>query len=300
MREKVPRKETPSKLEVGDLVFIRDPDSGVFEPCYSLNYRIIAIHGANRIEVQDEKGHRSVRRVGHVKRIEPVDKVCQQLPPEEVYKQFGRASKLLLHPKDVPDVRLVEEKETINCENRLEDRKEDNVILCEVIEELDSHEKAKKSINTVILTKIVHDTIGEEGRDEKSSKETINRLGNNSVIEHTEQWTGLRKHTYPSDYSENLFNCLGGVKRGEVSSYEGEHTSQWTLPKESTYPSDYGKKSLNHFKGAEGEGGYLCWTRIADNHEVQSNKCEKSLFRCNFMERNLRSVDVKLYIQGRR
>ena len=99
-REKVPRKETPSKLQVGDLVFIRDPDSGVFEPRYSPNYQIIAIHSTNRIEVQDEKGHRSVRRAGHVKRIEPVDKVCQQLLPEEVYKQFGRASKLLLHPKD--------------------------------------------------------------------------------------------------------------------------------------------------------------------------------------------------------
>ena len=70
-------------------MFVRDPDSGVFEPRYSLNYRIIAIHGANRIEVQDEKGHKSVRRAGHVKRIEPVDKVCQQLSPEEVYKQFG-------------------------------------------------------------------------------------------------------------------------------------------------------------------------------------------------------------------
>ena len=271
-------------MQVGDLVFIRDPDSGVFEPRYSPNYQIIAIHSANRIEVQDEKGHKSVRRAGHMKRIEPVDKVCQQLPPEEVYKQFGRASKLLLHPKDVPDVKLVEKKETINRENRLEDRKDDNIILCELTEEPDSHQKAEKSINTVIPTKIVHDTIGEEGIDEKSSKEMINRLGNHSATEHTEQWTALRKHTYPSDYRENSFNRFGGVKSSEVSSYEGEHTDQWTLPKESTYPSDYGKKSLNRLRGAEGEGGYLQWTRIADNHEVQSNKCEKSFIRCNCME----------------
>ena len=93
-RKKEPRKETSSKLQVGDLVFVRDPDSGVFKPIYSLNYQIIAIHGANRIEVQDEKGHKSVRGAGHMKRIEPVDKVCQQLPPEEMYKQFGRASEL--------------------------------------------------------------------------------------------------------------------------------------------------------------------------------------------------------------
>ena len=38
VREKVPQKETSSKLQVGDLVFIRDPDSGVFEPRYSPNY----------------------------------------------------------------------------------------------------------------------------------------------------------------------------------------------------------------------------------------------------------------------
>ena len=87
-REKGPSRKTSSKLQIGDLVFVRDPDSGVFEQWYSPNYRIIAIHGANRIEVQDEKGHKSVRRAGHVKRIDPVDKICQQLPPEEVYKQF--------------------------------------------------------------------------------------------------------------------------------------------------------------------------------------------------------------------
>ena len=95
-REKQPRQETSNKLQVGDLVFVHDPDSGAFEPRYSPNYRIIAIHGANRIEVQDEKGHKSVQQTGHVKKIEPVDKVCHQLPPEEVYKQFGRASKLLI------------------------------------------------------------------------------------------------------------------------------------------------------------------------------------------------------------
>ena len=59
-REKQPWQETSNKLRVGDLVFVRDPDSGVFEPRYSLNYQIIAIHDANRIEVQDEKGHKSV------------------------------------------------------------------------------------------------------------------------------------------------------------------------------------------------------------------------------------------------
>ena len=31
-REKTPKKEGGNKLQVGDLVFVRDPDSGVFEP----------------------------------------------------------------------------------------------------------------------------------------------------------------------------------------------------------------------------------------------------------------------------
>ena len=37
-REKQPQQETTNKLQVGDLVFVRDPDSGVFELRYSLNY----------------------------------------------------------------------------------------------------------------------------------------------------------------------------------------------------------------------------------------------------------------------
>ena len=91
---------------MNDLVLVKDPDSAVFEPRYLPNYRIIAIHGKNRIEVQDEKGHKSVRRSGHVKPCHPAAKVCHQLPPREVYEQYGRTSKLLIHPKDVPHIPL--------------------------------------------------------------------------------------------------------------------------------------------------------------------------------------------------
>ena len=54
--------------------------------------------------MQDEKGSKSVRRAAHVKACEPVDKVINQLPPQAVYEQYGRRSKLLIHPKDVPDI----------------------------------------------------------------------------------------------------------------------------------------------------------------------------------------------------
>ena len=47
-----------------------------------------------------------MRRAAHVKICEPVDKVINQLPPQTVYEQYGRSSKLLIHPRDVPEVPL--------------------------------------------------------------------------------------------------------------------------------------------------------------------------------------------------
>ena len=106
-REKQPRQEaTPPKLQVNDLVLVKDPESAVFEPRYMPNYRMTAIFGSNRIEVQDERGNKSVRRAAHVKVCRPVDKVINQLPPQAVYEQYGRTSKLLTHPKDVPQIPL--------------------------------------------------------------------------------------------------------------------------------------------------------------------------------------------------
>ena len=106
-REKQPRQETaPTKLQVNDLVLVKDPESAAFDPKYMPNYRVTAIYGRNRIEVQDEKGNKSVRRAAHVKICEPVDKVINQLPPQAVYEQYGRRSKLLIHPKDIPEVPL--------------------------------------------------------------------------------------------------------------------------------------------------------------------------------------------------
>ena len=60
----------------------------------------------NHIEVQDEKGPRSVRRSAHVKAIEPKDKIIQQMPAEEVLRQYGRGVKLLINRKDIPDLQL--------------------------------------------------------------------------------------------------------------------------------------------------------------------------------------------------
>ena len=104
-REKLPKKEEePHRFKVNDMVLVKDPDAAVFEPRYQPNFRVTAIFGNNRIEVQDERGHKSVRRSAHVKYIEPSEKVEKQLPNEEVVKNYGRTSKLLLAEKDIPDL----------------------------------------------------------------------------------------------------------------------------------------------------------------------------------------------------
>ena len=104
-REKLPKKEEePHKFKVNDMVLVKDQDAAVFEPRYQPNIRVTAIFGNNRIEVQDKRGHRSVRRSAHVKYIEPSEKVEKQLPSGEVVKNYKRSSKLLLAEKDIPDL----------------------------------------------------------------------------------------------------------------------------------------------------------------------------------------------------
>ena len=107
VQERKPKKlETPLKIKVNDLVMVKDPDSAVFQPRYQLNYRVTAIVANNHIEVQDEKGQRSVRRSAHVKAIEPKDKIIQQMPAEDVLRQYGRGAKLLINRKDIPNLQL--------------------------------------------------------------------------------------------------------------------------------------------------------------------------------------------------
>ena len=111
-RDQQPQKEeAPSKLKVNDLVMVKDPDAAVFQPRYQPNYRVTAIFGNNRIEVQDEKRHKSMRRSAHVKFIEPKEKLVTQLPSAETLKQYGRGAKLLITHKDIPDLRFQGENE---------------------------------------------------------------------------------------------------------------------------------------------------------------------------------------------
>ena len=70
------------------------------------NYRIVAIHGPNRITVRDKKGNETVRRACHLKVCEWKQKVTSMVPDQGEYDKFGWSTKLLLHPKDIPNVQF--------------------------------------------------------------------------------------------------------------------------------------------------------------------------------------------------
>ena len=151
-REKHPRQEAAvPRFQVNDLVLVKDPDSVAFEPRYMPNYRIVAIHGKNRIEVQDEKGHKSIRRSGHVKPCHPAKKVCHQLPSQEVYEQYGRTSKLLIHPRDIPHIPL-----EVFREQRQIKKSEDHNIELSLIDSqkellVDNHDESRSLVGNETL-----------------------------------------------------------------------------------------------------------------------------------------------------
>ena len=106
-REKLPKKEDePHNFKVNDMVLVKDPDAAVFEPRYQPNFRVTAIFSNNRIEVQGDPGHKSIRRSAHVKYIAPSEKAVKQLPSEQLLKNYGRSSELLLAAKDIPDLQF--------------------------------------------------------------------------------------------------------------------------------------------------------------------------------------------------
>ena len=78
----------------------------MFEPKYLPNYRIIAIYGYNHIVVKAPDGKVQVRYRGHIKKIDPVDKVISLVPSAEDFKKFGRKTKLLIHPDNIPDTNI--------------------------------------------------------------------------------------------------------------------------------------------------------------------------------------------------
>ena len=87
-------------------MLVRNVNSGIFEPKYSPNYRIIAIYGNNHMAVKapDGKVHVWCRR--HIKKIDPVDKVISLVPSTEDYQKFGRKTQFLIHPDNISDTNI--------------------------------------------------------------------------------------------------------------------------------------------------------------------------------------------------
>ena len=151
-REKLPKKEDePHSFKVNDMVLVKDPDAAVFEPRYQPNFRVTAIFGNNRIEVQDERGHKSIRRSAHVKYIAPSEKVVKQLPSEQVLKNYGRSSKLLLAEKDIPDLHfdVAETKEKGKPSERADVMEIMNVDTKESIQNSDSRQHLRNLLKSV-------------------------------------------------------------------------------------------------------------------------------------------------------
>ena len=93
-------------FKINDLVLVRDLTSGAFAPHYMPNYRIVVIHSPYRITVRDKKGNESVRRASHLKVCDWKEKVTSMVPDPGEYDKFGRSTKLLIHPKDIPNVQF--------------------------------------------------------------------------------------------------------------------------------------------------------------------------------------------------
>ena len=56
--------------------------------------------------MQDEKGHRLLRRSSHIKYVEPSEKLVQQLLNKELLRNYGRISKFLIPAKDIPNLQF--------------------------------------------------------------------------------------------------------------------------------------------------------------------------------------------------
>ena len=151
-REKLPKKEEePHNFKVNNMVLVKDPDAAVFEPRYQPNFRVMAIFGNNRIEVQDERGHKSLRRSAHVKYIAPSEKIVKQLPSKQVLKNYGRSLKLLLAEKDIPDLHfdVTETEEKGKPSERADVMEITNVDTKESAQNSDSREHSRNLLESV-------------------------------------------------------------------------------------------------------------------------------------------------------
>ena len=190
-REKLPKKEEePHNFKVNDMILVKDPDAAVFEPRYQLNFRVTAIFGDNRIEVQDKRGHKSIRRSAHVKYIASSEKVVKQLPSEQVLKNYGRSSKLLLAEKDIPDFHFnkVDTKEKGESSERTE--------MMEIIDvEIKRNMMVKQNSNFREHSKNSLEGVAGEAPQQPSQQRSVEKVMDSEVHKKTSEYRELSRNS---------------------------------------------------------------------------------------------------------
>ena len=165
------------KFKVGDLVLVKDVTAKVFEARYMPNYRIVAIYGHNHIGVKDEAGKVTVRKAAHVKPVQLCDKMTDQLPDVKVFNDFGRATKLLIHPKDVPIFDVPQDSE--GCEtSHHSDKKDVSLDLTEVdVNELCCVTGKRECTETSVHSDQSTCEQGEQATKEEDTSNTDTKMG---------------------------------------------------------------------------------------------------------------------------
>ena len=103
------------------------------------------------MKAPDSKGQ--VRCRGHIKKIDPVDKVISLLPSTEDYQSFGRKTKLLIHLDNIPNMNIsLPSREQIKTINKQNEIGENYQVLCEEsktssIETYSNNRERKKTLS---------------------------------------------------------------------------------------------------------------------------------------------------------
>ena len=302
-REKLPKKEDEShNFKVNDMVLVKDLDAAFFEPRYQPNFRVTAIFGNNRIEVQDECGHKSIRRSAHVKYIEPSEKIIKQLPNEQVLKNYGRSSKLLLPAKDIPDLQFDvvepdEEGESLERTDVMEIMDVDTKESVTTLQNSDSREHSRNSLESAaggasdqvnqrrslgkMMDPELHSRTSEYrelSQKSRSSKKVAGEETSRKLVHRT-----LNKGTHPEhsknrEHSQNSRKKQAGVDIRNVKMTVSVGDNQCLAGS-----SDFQEHSQNSLSNGElevgrGEVNMLfsdcygqCWTAASEFREVSSN-----------------------------
>ena len=267
-REKLPKKEDePHNFKVNDMVLVKDPDAAVFEPRYQPNFRVTAIFGNNRIEVQDERGHKSIRRSANVKYIAPSEKVAKQLPSEEVLKNYGRSSKLLLAENDIPNLHFdaegtkdksklsetadvmeimnVDTKENAqNSDSREHSRNSLESVAGGALDRMNQHRNVEKTIGAKLLKGTSeYRELSQESRSSEKVKEASRKLVKRTFSRDTHP-----EHSESREHSQNSQKKQAGEDTGNI-----KVTLSAKDNKRSAVSSDFLEDSQNSLSSGECE-----------------------------------------------